>query len=351
VRLGRWGLATRLGQRGRLVGPESTLRRGLGSHQPAVSEGRAPGYGSLPYPAARPAWATLLTQILLRICPNTGTGFSVLFQPTSFYNLTLSCNGTVYSTMADLTTTTSANLTGLPFGTHSLEAVFQSRDTTRQLSREGVARITGIEVHREGSDQRFLSLCQYALADALPPPPSSSVEVSALDDSAWQTGEIALSAGWSLMSTSNPSANILNETQAALLMPLLSSAVNNSLAWTSTVGATLGFNFSGTDLAVYAPLSPMVGAFEPFIDGASLGIVRAGANIDADDDITGGQLLWFASGLADGPHRFEMRNVGEGGDGVMLVDSFRAATVQTQCADLYLDLSCMALGADTHPWP
>lgn len=165
------------------------------------------------------------------------------------------------------------------------------------------------------------------LSKPLPFPTSSSVEVSTLDDSAWQTGEIALSAGWSLLSITNPSANVLNETQAALLMPLLSSAVNNSLAWTSTADATLGFNFSGTDLAVYGPLSPMVGSFEPFLDGLSLGVVRAGVNVDARDDITGGQLVWSSSGLADGSHRFEMRNAGDGGDGVLLVDSFCIAGV------------------------
>lgn len=142
------------------------------------------------------------------------------------------------------------------------------------------------------------------------------------------------------MSTSNPSADILNETQAALLAPLLSSAVNNSLAWTSVVDATLGFNFTGTDLAVYAPLSPMVGAFEPSVDGVSLGVVAASANVDAGDGITGGQLLWSASGLANGPHRFEMRNVGEGGDGVLLVDSFRFASVQTRCATIPFPLAC-----------
>lgn len=52
--------------------------------------------------------------------------------------------------MADLSSTSSANITGLPFGKHSLKVEFQSRDTTRQLSQEGVARIIGIEVHREG---------------------------------------------------------------------------------------------------------------------------------------------------------------------------------------------------------
>lgn len=125
---------------------------------------------------------------------------------------------------------------------------------------------------------------------------------------------------------------MLNATQAALLEPLLSSAANNSLSWTTQPDATISLAFSGNDLTVYAPLSPMAGSFVPSVDGTAYAAVSAGANVGADDEITGGQVLWAVSGLADGNHTLELRNGGgDGGVGMLIVDYFRFATVGALC--------------------
>lgn len=160
---------------------------------------------------------------------------------------------------------------------------------------------------------------------------SSNVSTTNLDDSAWESSTIALSSGWNLMSTSNPSNNILNQTQASLLTPLLSSALNNSLSWTSEVNAFMSFTFEGNYLALYAPLSPMVGSFVPSIDGVAYPTVDAAKNVGLDDDITGGQVVWSVSGLGEGSHEVSLRNEGRGGEGVMMVDYVQWATVEKMC--------------------
>lgn len=144
-----------MGQRRSLVGAQSEVRPGLGRRWRPVRPGRPNrrviSFALLPHALHILAQGSFTYTVSPSLADGTpGTGVSFLLQPTSFYNLTLSVNGTVLSSVPDLSTSTSANLTSLPFGTHSVQAIFHSKDTTREPSQEGVARLTGIEVHWEG---------------------------------------------------------------------------------------------------------------------------------------------------------------------------------------------------------
>jgi hypothetical protein len=80
-----------------------------------------------------------------------GNALSLNFQETSYYNLSLSINGSRVWSEGDLVGSGGwANATGLPRGIHQLEAVFRSKDSAREPSQEGVARLLGIEISRNG---------------------------------------------------------------------------------------------------------------------------------------------------------------------------------------------------------
>ena len=69
----------------------------------------------------------------------------------------------------------------------------------------------------------------------------------------------------------------------------------------------------GTFITLLTPLLPSLGTFTPILVGVALPDVNLAKNLPnqtLDASLIYNQVGWHRAGLADGPHTFEMRNVG-----------------------------------------